>query len=387
MAAIRLEGVSKRFGGTPVLHDVSLTVDDGEFVVLLGASGCGKSTLLRVIAGLESPDAGLVRIGGRDVTEVDPSARDLAFVFQSYALYPHKSVRENIVFPLRMRMPWHARLPLAARLSPGRRVREAELRRQAEEVAAPLGLGALLERKPAQLSGGQRQRVALARALVRQPSAFLLDEPLSNLDAPLRAGMRAELVELHRRLGTTFVYVTHDQGEALSMGDRIVVLHDGVIEQSGPPLALYDEPATRFVAELLGTPTINVWPLDVQEDGRAALAGLPVAAPRMLDGVRLHPQMRVDVACRPQAVDLASEDEGGLPVTVRLIEAHGDATFVTCAPRGIGVRDIRLVARVPPDAGRRLAVGDRVGVRIDWSRVLLFGGDGRRVRQAVGRAA
>ena len=242
MAAIRLAAVSKTYpNGHIALRPLDLRIDDGEFLVLVGPSGCGKSTLLRLIAGLESPTAGRIGIGDDDVTDQPPQARDVAMVFQSYALYPHMSVRDNLAYGLKVR-----------------RTGRAETLRRVADVAAALDIAALLDRRPAQLSGGQRQRVALGRAMVRQPRAFLLDEPLSNLDPALRAQARAELRRLHQRLGATTVYVTHDQEEALTLGGRVAVMRDGAIEQVGPPLDIYARPANTFVARFIGAPPMNL---------------------------------------------------------------------------------------------------------------------------------
>ncbi|UWR14028.1 ABC transporter ATP-binding protein [Sulfitobacter sp. M368] len=241
MGRITLDKVTKSFGDVEVIPPLDLTIEDGEFTVFVGPSGCGKSTLLRLIAGLEDITSGQIRIDGTDATNVPPSKRGLAMVFQSYALYPHMSVRKNIAFPLRM-----------AKLD------KAEQDRRVEQAAAVLNLADYLDRKPGQLSGGQRQRVAIGRAIVREPSAFLFDEPLSNLDAALRVGMRMEISELHKKLATTMVYVTHDQVEAMTMADKIVVLRAGHIEQVGSPLELYHNPRNLFVAGFIGSPTMNL---------------------------------------------------------------------------------------------------------------------------------
>src|SRR5207237_301701 len=227
---LRYEQVEKSFGATAALYPLDLEVEDGCFLAMLGPSGCGKTTALRLLAGLESPSGGRIHIGDRDVTLLPPKDRDVAMVFQSYALYPHKSVQDNIAYPLRVR-----------------KVSKARRAQQAREVAELLGIEELLDRQPRQLSGGQRQRVALARAIVRRPQVFLMDEPLSNLDAKLRVQTRAELIELHRRLATTFVYVTHDQVEAMTMGDRIAIMNAGVLQQVGPPQDVYEKPANLFV--------------------------------------------------------------------------------------------------------------------------------------------
>ncbi len=240
MGRIVLDKVEKSFGDVTVIPPLDLEINDGEFVVFVGPSGCGKSTLLRLIAGLEDVSAGEIRIDGEDATSVPPARRGLAMVFQSYALYPHMTVRKNISFPLRM-----------AKLD------KAEQDRRVEQAAAVLNLTEYLDRRPGQLSGGQRQRVAIGRAIVREPAAFLFDEPLSNLDAALRVGMRLEISELHKRLETTMIYVTHDQVEAMTMADKIVVLHAGRIEQVGSPLELYNEPRNRFVAGFIGSPRMN----------------------------------------------------------------------------------------------------------------------------------
>jgi multiple sugar transport system ATP-binding protein len=242
MGRIQLENVTKNFGSAQVIPPLNLTIEDGEFAVFVGPSGCGKSTLLRLIAGLEDTTSGRVMIDGEDVTQVSPSKRGLAMVFQSYALYPHMTVRKNIAFPMRM-----AGVPIA------------EQNTRIEAAAKALNLTDYLDRKPGQLSGGQRQRVAIGRAIVRDPKAFLFDEPLSNLDAALRVGMRLEISEMHKRMGTTMIYVTHDQVEAMTMADKIVVLQAGVIEQVGSPLELYHKPRNAFVAGFIGSPKMNIF--------------------------------------------------------------------------------------------------------------------------------
>jgi multiple sugar transport system ATP-binding protein len=287
VAEVRLVGVTKRFGSTTAVDGVSLDIADRDFMILLGPSGCGKSTLLRMIAGLEDASEGEIYIGERLVNEVEPKARDVAMVFQSYALYPHKTVKANIEFPLKVRG-----VDKGARAS------------SAERAAAILGLTPYLGRKPGALSGGQRQRVALARAIVREPAVFCMDEPLSNLDAKLRAETRAELTSLHQRLGTTFIYVTHDQVEAMTMGTRIAVMADGVLQQVGTPAEVYEKPGTVFVATFLGTPPMNIFPAGSIEPG-AQLVGV-----------------------RPEHLTLDSD--GRLPVTVRLVEQLGHEVHLVC---------------------------------------------------------
>ncbi|MDX2203357.1 MAG: ABC transporter ATP-binding protein, partial [Hyphomicrobiaceae bacterium] len=269
MAQVRLRDIRKSFDRVEVLKGVDLDIADGEFISLVGPSGCGKSTLLRIIAGLEGQTSGHIEIGAENVDGVAPAARNLAMVFQSYALYPHLSVFDNIAVPLRMRrLSTLQRFPGLRWLVPGTRSRERGIRVDVAAVADLLGLQELLARKPAQLSGGQRQRVAVGRAIVREPRAFLLDEPLSNLDAKLRVHMRTEIAQLHRRLGATFIYVTHDQAEAMTMSDRIAVMMDGNVIQIGTPDQVYDDPQDLRVAEFIGSPKINVLEAEAGQGGR-----------------------------------------------------------------------------------------------------------------------
>ena len=318
MAGVSLERVSKSVPGADILRDLSLEIADGEFLSLVGPSGCGKSTTLNLIAGLDEPTSGAIRIGGRQVNGLPPAERDLAMVFQSYALYPHKDVRRNLAFPLEV-----ARLP------------RAEIDQRIAETAEMLGLSPLLGRKPRDLSGGQRQRVALGRALVRKPQLYLLDEPLSNLDANLRTQMRAELKRLHRQLRATFVYVTHDQAEAMTLSDRIAVLRAGELQQAGSPREIYQRPRNRFVAEFFGTPRINV-----VRPGVLGLAGQAMA------GVR------------PEHLEvLSAPAPGALEGIVELAELTGADIWVTAKVAGE-----TLSARAPASAV--LAQGDRAWLRI-----------------------
>ncbi|MDQ7819616.1 MAG: ABC transporter ATP-binding protein [Armatimonadota bacterium] len=351
MADIALTGLRKTFGRVVAIRDLSLHVGDGEFLVLLGPSGCGKTTTLRAIAGLETLDRGRVVIGGRDVTRLPPGRRGIAMVFQSYAVFPHMTVYDNIVFGLRMH-----RLPVA------------EQRRRAREAAELLEIADLLDRFPAQLSGGQRQRVAVARAIVMRPDVLLMDEPLSNLDALLRLHMRAELKRLHRELGSTTVYVTHDQVEALSLGDRIAVMRDGQIVQCDTPARIYDTPATRFVGEFIGTPPMNFLPgeLTVDGDGPAvAVAGvripLPSGAARL--AARGGP---VDVGIRPEHLEvLTSPAAGALPAEVVVVEPVGPTQLVTA-------RVARHTVKVTVPADAAVASGQRVWLRAAPSRIRLM---------------
>jgi multiple sugar transport system ATP-binding protein len=298
MASVELQSIGKSFGATPVLSGIDLTVADGEFLTLVGASGCGKSTLIRIIAGLEPQSAGSVRIGGEPVDHLRPHERHVAMVFQSYALYPHMRVFANMALPLTMtRLNLFERLPLLRLLSPRRRGVMAEIAKQVHAVARQLQIESLLDRRPSQLSGGQRQRVALGRAMVREPAVFLMDEPLSNLDAKLRVHMRTELAELHARLGVTFIYVTHDQVEAMTMSDRVAMMDSGTILQLGKPDELYAWPANVKVAQFIGTPAINVLPARVGAAGTVELFGmnLPIH-------VRRPAGTALTLGIRPQAI-------------------------------------------------------------------------------------
>ncbi len=310
MAVVAIENVRKAFGPTEVLHGVNVSITDGEFVVLVGPSGCGKSTLLRMIAGLENVTSGEIRIGNRVVNNVPPKERDIAMVFQNYALYPHMTVADNMGFSLKLR-----------------KAPKQDIETRVKRAAGILGLESYLERYPRQLSGGQRQRVAMGRAIVRDPQVFLFDEPLSNLDAKLRVQMRTEIKELHQRLGTTTVYVTHDQIEAMTMADKIVVMHDGIVEQIGTPLQLYDRPDNTFVAGFIGSPAMNFIPGTLKRDNGAAEVDLT-------GGVRLpasvrdggHSGQQVIFGVRPEHFDLV--DDGGIPTRVHVVEPTGADTFV-----------------------------------------------------------
>ncbi|MBV8599008.1 MAG: sn-glycerol-3-phosphate ABC transporter ATP-binding protein UgpC, partial [Actinobacteria bacterium] len=308
MAGISLEHVSKVFaGGVTAVDDVSLDIASGEFLVLVGPSGCGKSTLLRMIAGLEDATGGTISIDGRDVTDLPPRARDIAMVFQSYALYPHMSVRENLGYGLKVR-----------------KTPKQEAGKRVEEVAKLLGLDEMLERKPAALSGGQRQRVAMGRAIVREPKAFLMDEPLSNLDAKLRVSMRAQLASLHARLRTTTIYVTHDQVEAMTLGQRVAVLRDGQVQQVDTPQTLYATPANLFVAAFIGSPAMNLVEAEVA-DGTLSFAGYAIPVPATA------PRGPVVVGIRPEAFEDADFADASLPrldVVVEVVEELGAETHV-----------------------------------------------------------
>jgi ABC-type sugar transport system ATPase subunit len=334
VASITLDRIEKTYpSGHAAVRGVDLEIGDGEFLVLVGPSGCGKSTLLRTIAGLEAPNGGRVLIDGADVTEVPPQGRDLAMVFQSYALYPHMTVRANLAYGLRVR-----------------HTDRSTIERRITDVAAALGLEPLLDRRPAQLSGGQRQRVALGRAMVREPRAFLFDEPLSNLDPALRVQARAELLRLQRRLRTTAVYVTHDQEEAMTLGSRVAVMRDGRIEQVAPPLDLYASPVNTFVAQFIGQPPMNL-----------------LIAP--VDGIDAPPGARVGV--RPQ--DLVIDRDGPMRARVDVVEPRGHDAIVHLR---LHSADAPMLVAVVPGNGPQ--PGAEIHVRVPSARVHVFDANGRR---------
>ena len=351
MATVKIDNVIKRYGAVEVMHGVNVDIEDGEFVVLVGPSGCGKSTLLRMLAGLEEISDGTISINGRVVNDIAPKERDISMVFQSYALYPHKTVGENIGFPLKM-----AGRP------------KAEIEEKVRKAASILDLAHLLDRYPKQLSGGQRQRAAMGRAIVRDPQVFLFDEPLSNLDAKLRVTMRVEIKELHQRLKTTIVYVTHDQIEAMTMADKIVVMRDGRVEQIGAPLDLYDRPESVFVAGFIGSPSMNFLHGKVASHGgekvfmtEAGLA-LPLPAVNLADGQRLT------YGIRPEHIAIGDH---GIPVNVVVTEPTGSETQVF-ARVGDDLIDAVVRDRI------RASPGQRIGFVIDPAHVHLFDRDSEK---------
>jgi len=351
MARVELHHVSKSFGSTQVVHDVSLSIEEGEFAVFVGPSGCGKSTLLRMIAGLEETSEGDVFIGDRNVTDEEPADRGVAMVFQSYALYPHMTVADNVSFGLRM-----THRP------------KAEIAEKVARAARILRLEDYLQRKPAQLSGGQRQRVAIGRAIVRDPQVFLFDEPLSNLDAELRVQMRVELSKLHKMLGNTMIYVTHDQTEALTMADRIVVLRSGRIEQIGAPIDLYQDPDNAFVAGFIGSPRMNFLSGVAKSGGRIGVAGLDVDNPA---GTALEPGRALQFGLRPEHLD---EPDGiVLEATVDFFEMLGATSYVH-ATLATGETLIAERRSAQPKAG------DPITLRFAPASIRLFGQDGTRIR-------
>ncbi len=350
MSYLQLKGVEKRYGDVRVIKGIDLTIEKGEFVVFVGPSGCGKSTLLRMIAGLTEIDDGRIDLDGRDISRLSSSKRDLAMVFQSYALYPHMSVADNMSFALRLA-----------------NVDKAEIRQKVARAADILNLTPYLDRTPKDLSGGQRQRVAIGRAIVRAPKVFLFDEPLSNLDAALRGQTRVEIAKLHRDLGATTIYVTHDQVEAMTLADRVVVLRDGLIEQVGTPLELYDRPANQFVAQFIGTPQMNILPA-AELSSLAEGAGLPVPAGGF-------------IGLRPEDIQLRPAGEGQLQGKVEMIEALGAETLIHVATTGGAL----LVAR--QNRRSHLHTGSPVGLAIDADAAHLFSADGKLARAATGGAA
>ena len=345
MASLRLHDVVKRFGDSTVIHGANLEVRDGEFVVFVGPSGCGKSTLLRMICGLESITDGDLYIGERRVNDVPAAQRGLAMVFQSYALYPHMTVRQNLAFGLE-----NLRTPAA------------EIESRVQTAAKMLRLDTLLERRPTQLSGGQRQRVAIGRAIVREPAIFLFDEPLSNLDAELRVAMRNEISALHRRLATTMIYVTHDQVEAMTMADRIVVLRAGRVEQVGTPLELYNTPANRFVAGFIGSPQMNFLGARVAAGAgsglRVALDAMPSADAMLAIEASAAPAERVVVGIRPEHVAIGVADAASLALTAEIerIEQLGPAAFLYCTLDGGERLTVHSPGQVALRRGERIAV-------------------------------
>jgi len=349
MADVEITALEKRFGATVALAPTTLRIEDGEFVVIVGPSGCGKSTLLRLIAGLEHETAGSVAIGGRDVTEAAPAARGVAMVFQSYALYPHLTVAGNIGYPLRI-----AKVP------------KAVIAERVAAVAATLGLGDLLDRRPAALSGGQRQRVSIARAVIREPKVLLLDEPLSNLDAELRVRMRHEFARLHARLGTTMIYVTHDQLEAMTLANRIVVMNGGHVQQVGAPISLYDAPANLAVARAIGSPSMNLMPGTIAEDGSTVRLedGASVTTP-----ARGAPGTAVTLGVRPE--HLTPADGGAFAGEVELFERLGPLSFAHLGARGAAGT---VVAQLPGDRG--VTLGETLRFAAPANRVHVFGADG-----------
>ncbi|WP_417685692.1 ABC transporter ATP-binding protein [Roseibium sp.] len=352
MGSIQLSGVEKWFGDLQVIKGIDLAIEDGEFVIFVGPSGCGKSTLLRLISGLEETSRGSIAIDGKDVTAEPPSGRGLSMVFQSYALYPHMSVRENVGFGLKT-----AGVP------------KAEIERKVSAAAEVLKLDDYLDRRPKALSGGQRQRVAIGRAIVREPKAFLFDEPLSNLDAALRVEMRFEIARLHKALGTTMIYVTHDQVEAMTLADKIVVLQGGVIEQVGSPRELYERPYNLFVAQFIGSPKMNILPCSVSGD-RFDLKGHGGGHYPHADA---QPEAK-KIGIRPEHITVVAPDEGHVQGTVEVAEYLGADTYLYVALDGLETILVRT------DGSGQINEGERIGLAFDETRMHFFSDDGRAIR-------
>ena len=360
MATLGLKSISKSFGEAKVLHDIDLAIKDKEFVVFVGPSGCGKSTLLRIIAGLEEATSGIVEIGGRDVSELHPVDRGISMVFQSYALYPHMSVFENIAFPMRVQ-----------------KVPEPELRQRVQRAAEILKLTDRLEFKPGMLSGGQRQRVAIGRSIVRNPEIFLFDEPLSNLDAALRGDMRVELAQLHKELDATMVYVTHDQIEAMTMADRIVVLRDGYVEQFGTPMELYHHPKTKFVAQFIGQPNMNMVPAKILESKQKLVTvemdgGYKMALP--VDGSLARTGDSVEIGIRPENATISAKGKG-IPMQVKVVERLGGVS-ITYGEVGNGAK---FCASLDGDA--EIAEGTTLSVSANPADCHVFLADGNVLKR------
>ena len=377
MPDICIQGLTKRFGATQVLKSLDLQVRDGEFLTLLGPSGCGKSTLLRLIAGLDQPDAGEIQMGERNLLALSPSQRNCAMVFQSYALYPHMTVGGNICTPLLMRgLKFWQRLPGMRWVFPGVRRQHVEIEASARKVAQSLGIDALWERKPAQLSGGQRQRVALARAMVRRPAVFLFDEPLSNLDANLRQALRAEIRQLHAQLGVTFIYVTHDQHEAMSMSDRVAVMREGRILQLGTPEQIYQQPQHLEVARFVGVPRINLLPGEVRPHGDVWALGQVLG--------------RVPPSQEPGACQIGFRPQHGLPEvsnppdTALGLVLHGRVTALEytgaewVATMQLNQTAHNLVFCLPANH-RPLTVGEALHITVPWAHLHVFSLQGQRL--------
>ena len=379
MASVTIRDIEKSFGHVSVLNGISIDIEDGEFIVLVGPSGCGKSTLLRIIAGLEQQNSGTIQIDEKVVDNLHASHRDIAMVFQSYALYPHLTVANNISVPLRMRqMNFLQRFPLIGRFMPGTKEAKASIDKEVDEVTELLGIGPLLDRKPGQLSGGQRQRVAVGRAMVRHPQAFLMDEPLSNLDAELRVHMRAEIAQLHRRLKSTFIYVTHDQAEAMTMADRVAIMMDGNLLQVDTPSKVYSDPVDIRVAEFIGSPKMNILPGQVDGAGQVSVGDRALAG--IYSAVK---ETKIKVGVRPEALSLEDSKAKGLPCRIVHHENLGSEAYFH-AELNIGGR---IICRMDASALDQFSTGHEATVAIDPRNALLFGEEGQRITSKIEVAA
>ena len=373
MAEIELRNISKSFGSTEVIKSLDLSVSNGEFITIVGPSGCGKSTLLRIIAGLENQSTGDVEIDGNVVNNTRASERDLAMVFQSYALYPHLTVQQNMMVPLKLRrLSILERFPIIGWLMPNRRSKLDEIVNKVQVASETLQITHLLERKPGQLSGGQQQRVAVGRAMVREPLAFLMDEPLSNLDAGLRVHMRAEISELHRDLKTTFIYVTHDQAEALTMSDRMAVMMDGEILQLDTPNEIYNNPSNIRVAEFVGSPKINILQGECDEKGDIKCIGIKIT-----DSIKLAQKRNISVGIRPEHMELvSSNDKNSFKGKIVYRENLGSDIFLHVT---VNEGEQKIIVRSEPSMVINTAVGDQVMIGWDEQKVMVFDVDGKNV--------
>ena len=373
MAEIKLRNISKSFGSTEVIKSLDLSVSNGEFITIVGPSGCGKSTLLRIIAGLENQSTGDVEIDGNVVNNTRASERDLAMVFQSYALYPHLTVQQNMMVPLKLRrLSILERFPIIGWLMPNRRSKLDEIVNKVQVASETLQITHLLERKPGQLSGGQQQRVAVGRAMVREPLAFLMDEPLSNLDAGLRVHMRAEISELHRDLKTTFIYVTHDQAEALTMSDRMAVMMDGEILQLDTPNEIYNNPSNIMVAEFVGSPKINILHGDCDEKGDIKCIGIKIT-----DSIKLAQKGNISVGIRPEHMELVtSNDKNVFKGKIVYRENLGSDIFLHVT---VNEGKQKIIVRSEPSMVINSAIGDSVMIGWDEQKVMVFDVDGKNV--------
>ena len=373
MAEIELRNISKSFGSTEVIKSLDLSVSNGEFITIVGPSGCGKSTLLRIIAGLENQSTGDVEIDGNVVNNTRASERDLAMVFQSYALYPHLTVQQNMMVPLKLRrLSKLERFPIIGWLMPNRRSKLDEIMNKVQVASETLQITHLLDRKPGQLSGGQQQRVAVGRAMVREPVAFLMDEPLSNLDAGLRVHMRAEISELHRDLKTTFIYVTHDQAEALTMSDRMAVMMDGEILQLDTPNEIYNNPSNIRVAEFVGSPKINILQGECDEKGDIKCIGIKIT-----DSIKLAQKGNISVGIRPEHMELVtSNDKNVFKGKIVYRENLGSDIFLHVT---VNEGEQKIIVRSEPSMVFNSAIGDSVMIGWDEQKVMVFDVDGKNV--------
>lgn len=375
MSVLSLSNITKSFGSNDILKGVSLEAEPGEFIALVGPSGCGKSTLLRIVAGLDHADQGEISLGGKTLSNLTAADRNIAMVFQSYALYPHLTAGQNIAVPLAMRrLTATQRLPIIGNVLPDQKAIRQGILKEVEAMAASLKIGHLLNRKPGQMSGGQRQRVALARAMVRHPALFLMDEPLSNLDANLRVHARGEIVELHRKSGVPALYVTHDQSEALSMASRVAVMIGGRLLQLATPQTIYEDPSHIEVARFIGQPRINLLPTKATANGMVQFGGITIAASSLSHGDD------ITVGIRPEFVRLASQSRDTMAATVERLEFLGSEVILFARLDGMGET---VVVKLTPSDAANLGPGKPVHLAIQPDKALLFGADGERITTQV----